>query len=241
MHILPYISTDCFSGSRLFRTLANGVMIFCLLLLAIAPVRAQAQSEAQDALDAARLGQTRALETLLRKGISTETADEQGNTLLILSAREGFAPTVQLLLDKGAAVNVRNQHGENALMLAILKDHKAVVHALLLAGAPVDHPEPLGWTPLHYAAFEGHLHWVEALIKAGANVNALAPNHANALMLAARNGHMPIVRRLLQTPVHLGQKTDQGLTAQAWAREVGNTDIADLIDRAQQVRQEKRP
>lgn len=180
-----------------------------------------------DALSAARMGDTRQLVGLLERGIDPDTVDEQGNSLLILAAREGQVDTVAALLRHRAKRDYRNLAGDSALMLALLKGHDEVVRALLDAGATVNHD---GWAPLHYAAFEGREAALEMLIAAGADVNALAPNKATALMLAARNGHVGVVRRLLAMPqIDLNALNDVGLSADAFALRSKNTDIADLI------------
>ena len=112
-------------------------------------------------------------------------------------------------------------------MLAVLRGHDAVAQTLLKAGAAVNHD---GWAPLHYAAFEGREGMLDALFAAGADVNALAPNKATALMLAARNGHIGVVRRLLALPqIDLNALNDTGLSADAFALQNKNTDIAELI------------
>ncbi len=180
----------------------------------------------EDSLEAARLGDAAALVELLDRGVDPDTVDANGNTLLILAAREGKADTVEALLKYRPRLAYRNLTGDSALMLAALRGHGAVVDALLKAGAPVDHD---GWAPLHYAAYEGHIAVLDKLLAAGAPPDALAPNKSSALMLAARNGHIDVVRRLLTLPVDLEQKNDSGFSAESWALEGGNTDIAELI------------
>ena len=200
------------------------------LCLALTAGLALAQgSSYEDSLSSARLGDTRQLSTLLARGIDPDTVDAQGNSLLILAAREGHTDTVASLLQYRAKLGWRNLAGDSALMLAVLKGHEAVVDLLLEAGAPVEHD---GWAPLHYAAFEGRLAILDKLLARGAKIDALTPNRATALMLAARNGHIDTVRRLLRAGADTALKNDRGLTAAEWARTQGNTDIADLIEQA---------
>jgi uncharacterized protein len=180
----------------------------------------------EDGLSSARLGDTSQLVDLLNRGLDPDTVDAQGNSLLMLAAREGQAKTVAALLKYRPKVSLRNGAGDSALMLAVLKGETPVVDLLLEAGAPVNND---GWNPLIYAAFEGRLELVERLLARGADVNLLAPNKSNALMLAARNGHIDVVRRLLKTDVNLDQENDAGFTAESWAMANANTDIADLI------------
>lgn len=199
------------------------------LLLANGPVLAGSY---EDALSSARLGDTRQLVDLLDRGIDVNTVDEQGNTLLILAAREGNADTVESLLKYRPSLGQRNLAGDSALMLAVLRGHDKVAAQLLAAGAPVNQE---GWAPLHYAAFEGHLDLVERLIAAGAAIDALAPNKSTALMLAARNGHIDAVRALIRAGADLDLRNDAGQTADSWAMANNNTDIASLI-RQERVR-----
>ena len=196
------------------------------LLAALALSSAALANSYEDSLSSARAGDTAQLVQLLNRGVDPNTVDDQGNTLLMLAAREGDAETVEAILKFRPKVAQRNAAGDSALMLATLKGHGDIVDRLLEAGAPVNHD---GWTPLMYAAFEGHLDIVERLLARGADVNALAPNKSNALMVAARNGHLDVVRRLLKTDVNLEQKNDGGLTADSWAESNANTDIAALI------------
>lgn len=189
----------------------------------------------EDALSSATHGRITRMVELLDRGIDPDTVDGFNNSLLIIAAREGQLEIIDVLMRYRANVSHRNQAGDSALMLAVLKGHREITAKLLEGGAEVNHD---GWTPLMYAAFEGRAEILESLLAAGSDVNALAPNGANALMLAARNGHINIVRRLLQTEVDLLQETDRGYSAESWALENRNTDIAALIRQAQAERQQ---
>lgn len=180
-----------------------------------------------DALSAARLGDSRQLADLLDRGIAPDTVDKQGNSLLILAAREGQLDAVDTLLKYRARIDYRNLAGDSALMLAVLRGHAAVAEKLIEAGASVNND---GWAPVHYAAFEGREALLERLVAAGADVNAPAPNKGTALMFAARNGHIDVVRRLLALrQTDLNALSDVGLSADAFALQNKNTDIAELI------------
>lgn len=210
------------------------IALVALCLLAVGGARANSY---EDSLSSARLGDTAQLVALLKRGIDPNTVDDQGNTLLILAAREGNIDTVKALLPYKPRLSHRNLAGDSALMLATLRGNLDLVNLLIEAGAEFDHD---GWTPLIYAAFEGHIELVERFLALGANVNALAPNGSNAIMFAARNGHMPVVLRLLQTPIDLEQKNDRGFTAETWALSNKNTDIVDAIN-AERARRGVKP
>jgi len=191
----------------------------------------------EGALAAARRGDAAGLAKQLESGVSPDTVDKYGNSLLILAAREGSAGTVAAVLRFKPKLDHRNNSGDSALMLAAQRGDEKIVDLLLKSGARVnDRPGNNLWTSLHYAAFEGKRPIVERLLDAGADIDALTPNLSDALMLAARNGHIDIVRRLLRTPISLDRRNDHGVTAEEWARSKGNTKIANLIKEARAKR-----
>lgn len=187
-----------------------------------------------DLLNAAKLGDAREVARQVAKGMDANSTDENGNSLLILAAREDQPKVVaELLRQRGIKVNARNAVGDSALMLASLKGHTEVASLLLGAGADFSHD---GWNPLLYAAFEGRLPIVELLLAKGANPNARAPNQSTPLMFAARNGHEDVVVRLLKAGADPDLLNDQKESAESWAIKNRNTDIAGLIQAERKAR-----
>ena len=189
----------------------------------------------KQATDAAKHGKTNKLEQLLRQGVSPDTADAAGSTLLIHAVRENYPKVVSVILRYKPKLNLRNKNGDSALKLAAFAGNEEIVDVLLKAGANVN-PKADSYKPLHYAAFQGHPGVLNQLLSAGADVNAVTKNKSDALMLAARNGHIEIVKRLLQTNINLDHRNENGVTAEEWARKQKNTKIADLIAKARKGR-----
>ncbi|MDR2093744.1 MAG: ankyrin repeat domain-containing protein [Azoarcus sp.] len=210
---------------------ALAALLAVVALLSAAPALAD---DKEEALAAARRGSTGKLVKLLdRRAVPPDATDKYGNSLLILAIREGNIDTADALLRFNPPLEHRNRNGDSALMLAAMQGHEKLVERLLAVGAKVNNK---GWTALHYAALEGKLAIVDRLLAAGADVDALTPNLSDALMLAGRNGHIDVVRRLLKTPIALDRRNDHGMDAEAWARDKGNTRIADLIKKARAER-----
>ncbi|MCL1825965.1 MAG: ankyrin repeat domain-containing protein [Betaproteobacteria bacterium] len=209
--------------------------VLTFFLLAVPPAQAGSREEA---LTAAQRGNADALSKFLKSGaVSPNAEDKDGNSLLILAARDGHVEAAEAVLRFRPQVDHRNRSGDSALMFAASRGDMKLLDLLLAKGAKTNPPgNKNAWTALHYAALEGKLPVVERLLAVGADINALTPNLSNALMLAARNGHIDIVRRLLQTPIDLNRRNDRGVTAEEWAISKGNTKIAGLIAEARTAR-----
>ena len=90
---------------------------------------------------AVQQGNVDVLRRLIDEGVEPDTVDEEGNTALMVLAREGRADGVGLLLSAGAEVEIMNVSGASALMLAAANGHLEVVK--LLAAGPPTHYRPL--------------------------------------------------------------------------------------------------
>src|SRR6185503_17146911 len=176
--------------AMVFRRIVGPLLAF---LFALAPLLCAGQSYEKLLWSAAK-GDVPTVSALLSQGLDPNTADSEGNTLLMLAARNGHDELVAFLINHKADVNKRSPHGDSALMAASLKGHLGTVKLLLANGAELS---PAGWTPLHYAAFEGRPEVIKYLLDKRADKNGLAPNGYTALMLAARNGHVAAARELL--------------------------------------------
>src|ERR1022692_4501456 len=140
-------------------------------------------------LQAARQGDTQALQTLLSRGADPNQKDAGGLTALILSTRAGTVPAVETLLRHGADPNLRGGvNGWTPLMHAIHKNQPGAAHALLDGGAQVDSRGRSGVTALMMAAGYGYTPLVELLLECvlgrGATPGAATPDGYNVLAAA---------------------------------------------------------
>lgn len=183
----------------------------------------------EDILFAAEQGETHRVIDLLRRGMDVNTADPQGNTLLMIAVRGNNLELARFLLDNHANPNRRNRYGDTALMLATLGGHAALAKRLLDHGADPNTP---GWTALHYAAFENRPQIASLLLAAGARINAVAPNGSTALMLAAKRGHLEMVRLLVGAGAELNEIDQDEGTALDMARKANHAQIVEFLQRA---------
>tara|TARA_B100000989_G_scaffold30192_1_gene19283 strand:+ start:90 stop:1010 length:921 start_codon:yes stop_codon:yes gene_type:complete len=192
----------------------------------------------QEFLNAARTGDQETFIRILNDQsikIDPNHADEEGNTALMLAAREGHAAIVDMLLT-GSSVGPghANQFGYMALIIAAREGHSEIVSALL-ADQRVDpnHLDGYGYTALIWAARNGHSDIVRALL----TDPRVDPNHTDedddtTLILAAWGGHAAIVSTLLADKrIDPNHADKYGRTALIQAAFHGHSDIVSaLID-----------
>jgi ankyrin repeat protein len=99
--------------------------------------------------DLARSGGTEELLGNVIAGLPANLTDDQGDTLLILSAYHNHPDTVTALLEQGADPNRVNDRGQSALSAAVFRQNAETVKTLLAAGA-----DPDGGTPSAVATAE---------------------------------------------------------------------------------------
>ncbi|KAK3234982.1 hypothetical protein CYMTET_54794 [Cymbomonas tetramitiformis] len=145
---------------------------------------------------------------------------QNGETVLMLAAKEGHRALVELLLDQPKA-NINSTDvakGRTALHYAAAADAAEFVHFLVEKGADVALKDDSEETALHVAAWHGHHETATALVKHGAALDAL--NHVNKTPreVAIRRGHNAL--GLLLEPV-----TQDSYKSRYWYEEmIGSTE-----------------
>jgi len=118
-------------------------------------------------------GKHEVVKLLLENKPNVTSRDEDGFTLLQLSASRGFVEVGRVLLDYGADVNAPPvpSSRDTALTLASEKGLVQLVDLLLKRGAQVDMKNKNGNSALWLAANGGHLRVVQLLYKAKADID----------------------------------------------------------------------
>jgi len=80
-------------------------------------------------------GDEAGLRAALAGGLDPQAKNQNGWTLLMLTAVEGNVALAQVLLDRGVSTNNRNAKGENALSIAVAKGHEEYADFLRSKGA----------------------------------------------------------------------------------------------------------
>ena len=95
------------------------------------------------------------IKRLLDKGADINATDE-GLTLLMKVATEGYLKTAKLLIDKKADIDARSNEGGTALIAASMAGYAKIVELLVNAGANTKLKNNMGYTAEMYAKEKGY-------------------------------------------------------------------------------------
>ena len=101
------------------------------------------------------VGDTALVKKLLDEGADINAKDD-GLTLLMKAATEGYLKTAKLLIDKKADIDAKSNEGSTALMAASMAGYTKIVELLVNAGADVNAKNNTGWTADMYASEKGY-------------------------------------------------------------------------------------
>lgn len=208
----------------------SGVVASLLAAWVLAwPVTGLAETR-EDLFRAAAMDDESSVVSMVLKGLDVGAQDENGQTALLIAAREGSLKVARFLLNqRSVKIEARNNNGESPLMMAALKGHLDLARELIERKAEVNKP---GWTPLHYACSNSEPEskaMVALLLEHHAYIDAESPNRTTPLMMAARYGHPDAVQLLLEEGADPSLRNEKGLTAVDFARSAGRNDLANLI------------
>ncbi|GKS64672.1 hypothetical protein YTPLAS72_19760 [Nitrospira sp.] len=163
-------------------------------VLALTLITGCATSPEEQLRKAVAEGNILRVQTFLEQGVSTQVADEQGNTPIFMAAKNGHRDVVALLLEQGDPVNPTSQAGITPLFVAGQERRVDVLALLLEKGADVNVQAPMGGvTLLHIAAFRGDQEVVTLLLQHGADKNARMTAGERPVDLARTQGHTALI------------------------------------------------
>ena len=124
-------------------------------------------------LEKARHGDVQATKDAIGKGLSPDTKNGCGATLILSSAIAGNLELVKYLVSVHANVNIQNWEGATALSAAAMEGQADIAKFLLEHGADPNlvfsRPDAVLGTPLLLAASNNHLEIAQMLLQHGAD------------------------------------------------------------------------
>lgn len=165
-----------------------------------------------------RTGMTELVQTLIDAGANVKTANNDGQTPLMLAAKANAIDTVKVLLQKGAgdSVNAKDQKGATALLVAVAgygNDAANMTRVLLAAGANVNDVNEDGQTPLIVAALKNSGPVLSLLLAAHAEINTQDKSGQTALMHAYEYHAAEAVKVLREAGASINGVDQYGRTA----------------------------
>lgn len=200
------------------RRFSMGGVASLALLISLTAYAADINS---DLIKAARKGDVRKVDELVKKGADVNAKDKGGKTALMQAAQRGKSAVVGALLENGADPNARDKDGHTALMLAILE-----IGPGKFSFVP--------FTPLlRYSTVPNSELWlsINTLLAKGADFNIKDKDGMTALMHATNKGDLAVVQALLDKGADASAKNNQGFTAADLAG--AQFDIVHMLFRAE--------
>ena len=196
---------------------------------------------------AAYTGHVGIVEYLISQGGDVNGRNYWGGTPLFGAAEGGRLKAAQILIAHGANVKARNEDGNTVLLTAVSDRQADIARFFIEKGVDVNQANNDGIVPLHRAA---NAYTARLLISKGAKVNAADPNGLTPLHMAAFYGRLSVTRVLIEKGANLTAKTTgtvyllpekatadvilpPGLTPREFAEKAGQTEVANLLAKAE--------
>eukprot|EP00211_Chloroparvula_japonica_P003394 CAMPEP_0119156820 /NCGR_PEP_ID=MMETSP1310-20130426/52448_1 /TAXON_ID=464262 /ORGANISM="Genus nov. species nov., Strain RCC2339" /LENGTH=523 /DNA_ID=CAMNT_0007149435 /DNA_START=372 /DNA_END=1943 /DNA_ORIENTATION=- len=167
---------------------------------------------------AARRGQLRVVELLVRFNAKLDATDSVKRTSLLTTAERGYTDIATFLIRNGANVHTVDQSNRSPLTVATAEGHAGVVKVLLEGGANHSYVDDYDEMAIHIAARVGNLEIVKLLLEYKADVNSRDGFLNTALHRAIPKADSPsetawdIVECLLNSGANVNARNKGGAT-----------------------------
>ena len=196
------------------------------ILVALATVSTGAAAADTRLPEAARAGDQKTVDALIRAGANVNVPEADGTVALHWAVYRDDAVMIARLLGAGADANLANRNGATPLTLACTNGSAAIVERLLNAGARLSAAES-GLTPLAACAAAGATDAVRMLIGRGADVNAAdTVRRQTPLMWASADNHAAVIKLLVEAGANVNARSAGNFTALMFAARQDARDAA---------------
>ena len=147
-------------------------------------------------VESAKHSDVNTMKLFLAAGMSPDTRDEKGDTVLMNAIGANADAIAEVLLDGGADANARTGNGSTALHVVALTGNSQIGQLLMKSNADVNAKTNIGETPLMIAALRGNAEVAQLLIRGGADVNSRDNRGETPLMHAVERNQTEIIEML---------------------------------------------
>ena len=147
-------------------------------------------------LESAKHSDVQTVELFLAAGMSPDTRDQKGDTILMNAIGANADTVAEVLLKGGADANARTDNGSTALHLVAITGNVKIGQLLIKRKADVNAKSNLGETPLMIAALRGNAEIAKLLIRGGADVNNKDNRGETPLMHAVERNQTEVIEVL---------------------------------------------
>ena len=183
----------------------------------------------QALISAVRTGDTETVIDLLDRGVSIDTKDDEGNSLLHFAAWGGHVTTMRLLIRRGCDVDLVNVRGLTPQHWAAAMGQTKAVRELIRLGAIKSVVAGNFGTPLHQAALNGHVETVEAMLAEGCPIDVVNSDGMTAVHWAAQCGHFELMKVLVDRGCDVNAVKVGNLTPVMYAVPGGHVEVFRLL------------
>jgi len=177
------------------------------------------------AFTAAASGNKEVLNYLFGLGLTVDTKNNKGETLLLAAISAQKASVVQMLLDKGADWSAKDASGWSPLMKSLFISASrgqmpdAIAQLLMAHGAKPEGGSSQGAATAFQAAEKGAVHILKLLMANG--LDPAVRDNQNYTLLMAGIMHPPVVKLMAGSGAPVNAQNNQGFSALLMAAQAG--------------------
>jgi ankyrin repeat protein len=158
--------------------------------------------------------------------------DDDGFSLMHLTATKGYAPLLKLLHQAKASLDIKDNVGWTPIMWAAHSGHLSCVQFLVEQGAKIEYTyNNSNCSSLMIAAINGYAAIVNYLLNTGANVDTVDLIGRTSLIQISGDlkYRATVMRLLLDHGANIDAQDNAGCTALIYATYAKNTDVVKLL------------
>jgi len=137
------------------------------------------------------------IELLINKGADLNLQNNNKDTALLYSSKNGYKDIAELLINKGADLNLQDNNKDTALLYSLKNGYKDIAELLIDKGADLNLQDNNKDTALLISLKNGYKDIAKLIIEKGSGLNQQDNNKDTALLISLKNGYKDIAELLI--------------------------------------------